>query len=290
MANDKISVSVLGLGVMGAALARAFLANGHPTTVWNRTSSRADELVAAGAARAETAASAVAGGDLVILCVVNNAAVRDVLEPVAGELSGRTLVNLTNGSPRQARELAEWTAGHGARYLDGGIMAIPPMIGQPGSTVFYSGDAATFEEHRATLEVLGEARFLGTDAGRAALYDIALLTGMYGVFSGFLQAVSMVRADGIPAAELLPLLMPWLREMLPALEHAAGQIDSGDYGGDVTSPLAMQAAAFENFIETSRDQGVKPDLLVPLRRFMDAAVAAGHGEHDIASLVEVMKL
>ncbi|HTF52452.1 MAG TPA: NAD(P)-dependent oxidoreductase, partial [Pseudonocardia sp.] len=74
------------------------------------------------------------------------------------------------------------------------------------------------------------------------------------------------------------------------LGKAAEQIDSGDYGRDVVSPLAMQAAAFGNFIDSARDQGIRPDLLTGLRGLMDEAVAAGHGEHDISSLVEVIKV
>lgn len=275
---------------MGTALASAFLRTGHLTTVWNRTAFRADDLVAAGARRAKTVRDAVTASPLVVLCVVHNDVVRDLLEPHAGELAGTTLVNLTNGTPGQARELAEWANEHGARYLDGGIMATPPMISGPDAVVFYSGDQEGFDTHQETLGVLGAARYFGTDPGQAALHDIALLTGMYGMFAGFLHATALVRANGGTAGELLPLLVGWLQAVLPSLQHAAAQIDSANYRDGVVSPLAMQAAAFGNFIESAHDSGIKPDLLVPLGKLMDAAVAAGHGEHDIASLVEVLKL
>jgi 3-hydroxyisobutyrate dehydrogenase-like beta-hydroxyacid dehydrogenase len=60
-------VTIIGLGPMGQAMARAFLAAGHPVTVWNRTASRADALVAEGAPRAATPAEALAASRLVIL-------------------------------------------------------------------------------------------------------------------------------------------------------------------------------------------------------------------------------
>ena len=285
----KSSVSVLGLGAMGSALASAFLRGGHSTTVWNRTQGRALGLDGQSVQRVGTVADAIGASPLVVLCVVHYDAGYQALRPVSDQLAGRTLVNLCNGSPRQAREMAAWAGEHGADYLDGGIMAIPPMIGQPEALTLYSGAPEVFQRHRDTLGALGGARHLGPDPGMAALHDIALLSAMYGMFGGFLHAVSLVGSEGIKAGELMPLLEPWIQAMLPALGKAAEQIDSGDYGRDVVSPLAMQAAAFGNFIDSARDQGIRPDLLLGLGGLMEEAVAAGHGKHDISSLVEVIK-
>src|SRR4051812_20584378 len=100
-------VTVLGLGPMGRALASAFAAH-HPTTVWNRTPGKGDNL---DVTVAETAAGAIAASPLVVVCVLDYRAVRSILD--ADALKGRTLVNLTGGSPQQAREMAGWAAGHG---------------------------------------------------------------------------------------------------------------------------------------------------------------------------------
>ncbi|MFB9640637.1 NAD(P)-binding domain-containing protein, partial [Streptomyces spiralis] len=89
--GDRSPVTVLGLGPMGRALATAFLESGHPTTVWNRTASKADALAARGASRADSVADAVAASPLTIVCVIDYDAVRAVTEPAAGALRGRTL-------------------------------------------------------------------------------------------------------------------------------------------------------------------------------------------------------
>jgi 3-hydroxyisobutyrate dehydrogenase-like beta-hydroxyacid dehydrogenase len=62
-------VTVVGLGLMGQALAEAFLCDGHPTTVWNRTAAKADRLVAQGAKLADSVGDAVAASPLVVVCV-----------------------------------------------------------------------------------------------------------------------------------------------------------------------------------------------------------------------------
>lgn len=72
-------VSIIGLGAMGSALARALLRKGHRITVRNRTSAKADPLVRDGAARAADPAGAVAASPVILVCVDNYAVTRDIL-------------------------------------------------------------------------------------------------------------------------------------------------------------------------------------------------------------------
>jgi 3-hydroxyisobutyrate dehydrogenase-like beta-hydroxyacid dehydrogenase len=71
-------VTVLGLGSMGQALARAFSAAGHPVTVWNRTPGKAEPLMAEGATLAPDAAGAVAASPLTIVCLLDASTVLKV--------------------------------------------------------------------------------------------------------------------------------------------------------------------------------------------------------------------
>src|SRR3954447_27025029 len=139
----KTPVTVLGLGAMGSALARAFLAAGHPTTVWNRTPDRSPELDALGAVRARTTTEAVAASPLVVVCLLVDAPLRAALEGL--DLTGKAVVNLTNATPEQARATAESVTSAGGQYLDGGIMAVPEMIGGPAAFIFYSGSTETVQ-------------------------------------------------------------------------------------------------------------------------------------------------
>lgn len=280
----KTPVAVLGLGKMGHALAAALLDAGHPTTVWNRTPARADGLVARGAARAETVAAAVAAAPLVIVCVLDHASVEQVLTEAGPLPAGVTVANLTTGTPAEARALAERVPS----YLDGGIMAVPSMIATPHSMILYSGDPEAFETHRATLEVLGAAHHLGTDPGSAALHDLALLAGMYGMFGGFLHAAALVRSAGLEAGEFTSsLLIPWLQAMIEALPEMAQQIDTGDYTAKESS-LEMQAAN-DTLGEVSRAQGVSPELWAPLHALMVRRVEQGHGGDDLPGVIELLR-
>ena len=282
----KPPVTVLGLGAMGTALARTFLAAGHPTTVWNRTPGRSPELDDLGATRARTVGDAIASSPLVVVCLLDDASVRSAIEPVASELARRTLVNLTNGTPEQARRTADWAAQQGAQYLDGGIMAVPAMIGGPAAFILYSGSAEAFEQHRDDLAVLGGPTYAGSDPGLAALQDLALLSAMYGMFGGVAHALAMVSSEKLsPIAFTDDLLVPWLTAMLGSVTRMAKDLEYGAGPGQAGSNLAMQAAAFGNFIDASEAQGVDPLLLRPIHTLLDRAVVEGHGDEDMAVLV-----
>ncbi|TNJ63636.1 NAD(P)-dependent oxidoreductase [Paenibacillus hemerocallicola] len=174
---DCSPVTVIGLGPMGRMLAAAFLRNGHPTTVWNRTNGKANDLVSQGATVADTAADAVAASPLVIVCVLDYNAEYSILEYSAAYLKERTLVNLTSGSPDGARQMDAWAAKGGFNYLDGAI--IVPATGQPEASILYSGSENAYLTHQKTLKSLGgTASYLSIDPGRAAAYTQQIETAI----------------------------------------------------------------------------------------------------------------
>ena len=80
------------------------------------------------------------------------------------------------------------------------------LVGSDDSLVLYSGDAAVFDEHRATLQVLGGgAVLLGDDAGLAAAYDLAMLDIFFNGMAAFLHAVARSSAPRRPGAGVVPL-------------------------------------------------------------------------------------
>ncbi|MFF5309748.1 NAD(P)-dependent oxidoreductase [Streptomyces massasporeus] len=281
-------LTLLGTGAMGTALARVWLAAGHEVTVWNRTAARTEPLAAEGATVAASAADAVAANRLVIVCLLDDASVGEALD--GADLAGRDLVNLTTGTPADGRARAAWAEARGARFLDAGIMAVPPMIGAPesGGYVFYSGSPELFEEHRDTLGVPAGTRFVGADPGFAALHDVALLSAMSGMFAGITHAFALIRPEAIAPKDFAPLLADWLTAMAPAVHQSADQLQSGDYTRGVVSNLAMQVAGNATLLRTAEEQGVSPELLTPYTELMERWLALGHGDEDGTGTVELL--
>ncbi|MEU3229120.1 NAD(P)-dependent oxidoreductase [Nocardiopsis alba] len=288
MSSERSKVTVIGLGSMGSALADVFLKGGHETTVWNRSADKARPLVDRGANAAASVEEAVAASSVVVVCVLDYGVVRSLLDPVAGSLSGRTLVNLSSGSPEQARETEAWAREHGAEYLDGGIMATPPGVGDPRSMMLFSGSPEVFDAHRSTLSVLGEPLYLGADPGRASLYDTALLGLMWSTFTGWLHGTAVVGADGSSAVDFTEVAIRWLTTVSGFMTTYAAQVDEGRYPGD-DATVDVQIATIDHLVHAARARGVDNALPELLKATMERAAAKGHGSDGYASVIEVLR-
>jgi 3-hydroxyisobutyrate dehydrogenase-like beta-hydroxyacid dehydrogenase len=287
--TERAAVTVIGLGSMGRALARAFLAAGHPTTVWNRTPGKADELAAGGAVAAPDAAAAISASRLVVVCVVDSDAVYAVLEPVRESLRGRVLVNLTSTTPEQARATAAWAAQHGIEYLHGAIMVPTPMIGDADALVLYSGSHHAFDQYEASLATIaGDGTYLGGDAGLASVYDVGMLDIFFTGMTGFLHAAALVGADGISASTFLPYAQRIGELVQQTMVELAADVDKGSYPGDQDN-LEMEQAALEHIVEASAARGIATALPRLVQTAVSDAIARGHGRDGFSSVVEVLR-
>ncbi|KUH38335.1 NAD(P)-binding domain-containing protein [Streptomyces changanensis] len=272
---------------MGLAMVDAFLAAGHPVTVWNRTPSRADGPVRRGARLAATAEEAVGASGLTVLSLTGYDAVHAVLGgvgPVA--LEGRVLVNLTSGTPAEARAGAAWAAERGAAHLTGGVLTPPAGIGDPASTTLYSGPRDVFDTHRATLEVLTGIDHRGEDPGTAALLYQLNMVMFWTALSGYWQALALAGAHGLTAADIRPLALDAL-DLGRFVEFYTPRVDAGDHGGDVDR-LAMGLASTEHVLHTAADAGVDTALPAAVAALFRRGVDAGRGADSSSSLVEVL--
>ncbi|MES9536727.1 NAD(P)-binding domain-containing protein [Actinomadura sp. NPDC000600] len=281
--NTDIPVTVLGLGLMGRALAGAFLKAGLPTTVWNRTASKADRLAAEGARPAPTVGDALKAGPLTIICLTDYQAVHEVLD--ANELDGTTLVNLTSGSSAQARETARWAEQRGARYLDGAIMAVPPAIGTAEALILYSGPRADFEAHEPALGALGTATHLGADHGLASLYDVAGLAMMWSVLNAWLQGTALLRTARVDAVTYAPFAQQIATVVAGWLPGYAAQVDQGSFPAEV-SALETDARAMAHLVEECEAAGVNAELPKLFKAMADRSIAAGHGHEQYPVLIK----
>src|SRR5262245_41540985 len=149
----RTRAGVIGLGLMGSALADALLAKGFDLTVWNRTADKTARFKAAGATVAATVGQAAARADMLVVCLADHAATRQsVLASAVGKaLKGKTLIDLSSISAGDVAAMAEWAAASGVRLLCGSIFVYPDDIRSGRGTIIYAGSRPAFDEHRAAL-------------------------------------------------------------------------------------------------------------------------------------------
>jgi 3-hydroxyisobutyrate dehydrogenase-like beta-hydroxyacid dehydrogenase len=283
------SVAVIGLGAMGTALARAFLAKGQSVAVWNRTPHRADPLRQAGATVVPNAATAVTAAPLVVICLLDTPAVHAVIDAAGDGLAGASVVNLTSSTPEDARAVASRMHARGARYLDGTIMVPTPLVGTPDAFVLYSGDATVLADHRDTLTAIsGEIDMLGADPGLAAVYDLGMLDVFFSGMAAFLHATAMVGADGVPAKEFLPYAHRMLDLLRLSNAQLADDVDRGEHPGEEDN-LEMELAFLDHIVATSKSRGIDPSIPETSRQLVRRAISAGHGRDGFSRVIDVLR-
>jgi 3-hydroxyisobutyrate dehydrogenase-like beta-hydroxyacid dehydrogenase len=257
--GNNAPLTVIGLGPMGRAIVSTLMKAGHPVTVWNRTPSRATELVRAGVALALTPTDAVLASKLIILSLTDYAAMYDIFA--------------------------------GAGGVTGGVMVPAPMVGSEGAYVYYSGPEALLREHEAVLRLLGAPRYVGQDPGLAQLWYQAQLTVFLTALSGLLQGAALVNAAVVSLGRFLPEAVDTVAgipAMLEAGPELAKSLEAGVHPGDLSTMLMMGATA-DHIVRTSETLGIDVRLVEAVKSHYERAIAAGHGAHNWTALYEVIK-
>ncbi|MEU4447340.1 NAD(P)-binding domain-containing protein [Actinosynnema sp. NPDC050801] len=284
--TDKTPLTVIGLGPMGQAMVAKFLGAGHPTTVWNRTASRADGVVALGATRAATAADAVAANRLLILSLTDYAAMYDILDGV--DLAGRVVVNLSSETPDKTLKAAAWLAERGAELLVGGVMANAEMVGHPAAYVFYSGPREVFDRHAGTLAVIGRPDHVGEDHTLAQLLYQAQLDVFLTSLAAMLHGIALVKSAGLTAERYAPYLTDNLSTLSMYVEETVRHVDSGEHPGDLAD-VTMMGATAAHVVGASEAAGIDAGLPRAVQSLYDRAIAAGHGKDSWTALINVLR-
>lgn len=285
-AKRMSDVSVLGLGLMGSALARALLRAGLGVTVWNRSAGRATPLQETGALVARDVASAVAAAPVVLICVDSYEATRSIMDAtgVAEVLPGRIIVQLSTGTPREAREGEAWFEARGAHYLDGAILAGTRHIDDGKGILFYAGKPGVFGRCRTLLAAMGaEARYAGEDAGAASALDFAWLSQTAGTFIGLVHGAAVCESEGVDLA-LFAGIYPDGHDA----HYIVDTIRNGSFGNRGAT-LAVWNAAIRRILEQAADAGMDGTVPACINGIMNRAEEAGHGDEHVAAMVKVLR-
>jgi len=284
-------VTLIGAGRMGSALAAALHNKGLETTVWNRTPSKTESLSRLGVRVAQNLVEAIGDAEVVFVNINNYESGHELLRQAAVEsaLRGKVLVQLSSGTPDEAREMESWARGRGIDYLDGAILNYPVDIGKPQGTVVYSGPEELFNRIKPVLLAFGDnAFFVGKEIGQASATDIAALSYAMGSMLGFIQGYIVYEAEGLPVDGYLQVVKNMMPAMEAALADLRDKIQKKDYANAQAS-LQTWTVAPREMIGWCEKRGVDHSFADPQLRLMERAIKAGKGEMDLAYLYEVLK-
>ena len=281
-------VSVIGLGVMGSALANTLLQNGYSVTVWNRSPEKAAALVAAGASLADNAAAAIEASPATIVCIATHGRTIELLQDCAASLAGKTVIELSTGGTEEAERLAALLDEHGAEWLIGIINAYPHMIGGDDTVLSIVGDPQTWDKWQKVIRTLGgSSSHFGTEAGMAAVLFAALFTTRQGFMWGMMFGALVCRKAGIPL-DVFSDQVPVSLGMLPNYHKYFAATAPGGRFDNPPASMTTYAAALDDALATFEAIGAPDELPRLFSELARRGVDAGLGDKALTALIDLM--
>jgi 3-hydroxyisobutyrate dehydrogenase-like beta-hydroxyacid dehydrogenase len=282
-------VTVLGCGLMGAALARNFAARGFRTTAWNRTPEKAEALAADGVDPAAVVGDAVRASNLLVMCTSTYTTTRDALAGVT-DLSGVTLVNLGTGTPSEAEDFEAWTVARGGAYLDGAILCHPEHIGTDEGMVLFSGSADSWKAHEATLMTTGAFSALVAEKVNGASVLDAAVTGAFYTTSlnAYIEGATYALLEGVDPETFSAVSGVMIQVLADTAKHVVTAIASDNYETD-SAYLSVYAEGCRAGLPLMQDAGYKASMLETAVKNMDEAEEAGLGGLSLFALSKLAR-
>ncbi|HZP45510.1 MAG TPA: NAD(P)-dependent oxidoreductase [Candidatus Binataceae bacterium] len=211
MQNALGPIGFIGTGQMGLPMALNLLAAGFELKVWNRTPSKADELIAKGAQRASSPADAVRAGGIAITMLADDAAVEEVAagtDGLAARLgAGGIHLSMSTIAPATARRLASAHERYGCTYVAAPVFGRPDNAAARQLVICTSGPAAAIARVRPLLDAMGRAVFdFGEQAGAS---NVAKLCGNFliaAAIEAMAEAFAMAEKSGLDRNQLATML------------------------------------------------------------------------------------
>jgi len=283
--TDQLTVSVLGTGIMGAAMARNLARAGHFVRVWNRTRAKAEPLAADGAHIADTPAEAVQGADVVLTMLYDGPAALDVMREAAPALRpGAAWVQATTAGIGAIAELAAFADEHGLVFFDAPVLGTrqPAEAGQ--LTVLAAGPV----EGRAAVEPVFDAvgartLWTGDDgaSGSATRLKLVANSWVLAATAATGEVLALSQALGVDPQNFFDLIAGGPLDM-GYLKAKAGLVLNGQLS-PAQFAVATAAKDARLIVEAGLSNGVRLDVAAATAERMERAAAQGHGDEDMAA-------
>ncbi len=280
-------VTLIGLGAMGSAIANLLLKNNYDLTVWNRSVEKMERPEFTGAKTTQTIEEAIAPSQIIIVCIHGYEATRSLLDQpeILSLIKGKTIIQMSTGTPTDARNAEKWIHTHGGNYLDASIMVYPTTLGSNEAQILVSGSTAVYENCAAIFPCLGgDVRYLGERIGAAAGLDLAILSRLTVITAGVVTGAQICEAEGVSMQDFA--------EMYPEGDRArsvAMAIHNNEYENNVSASVGTAIECNSTISNHLQELGLNhevPDFILSLYQ---RAVKAGYADHDAACLYKIMR-
>ncbi|MFI9806326.1 NAD(P)-dependent oxidoreductase [Streptomyces sp. NPDC052301] len=283
--TDKPTVSVLGTGIMGAAMARNLCRAGFDVRVWNRTRAKAEPLAADGARVADTPAEAVEGAAVVLTMLYDGASVLEVLREAGAALRpGTVWAQCTTAGIDLIEELAGFAREHGLVFYDAPVLGTRQPAEAGRLTVLAAGPEEGREKVTPVFDAVGARTvWTGADGGAGSASRLKLVANSWvlAVTAAAGEALALAKGLGVDPQGFFDIIEGGPLDMEYLRAKSALVLDGK------LSPASFAVATAEKdarlIVQAGERGGVRLDVAAASAERFARAAAQGHADEDMAA-------
>jgi len=283
-------IGFIGLGTMGAPMARRLLEAGHDVTVHNRTRQREEPLETLGARRATTPRECARDRELVITMVSDTPDVQAVVlgeeGAVEGMEKGSVLVDMSTISPSTTRLIAAALEDHGLAMLDAPVSGGSEGAARGTLSIMVGGDEAVLERVRSVLDVLGSTVTHVGPIGSGQVTKAINQVIIAGTYAAIAEGLALGLAAGIDIEAAHAAVSG----------GAAGSWGLTNRGPNMIHnhyPLGFRTRLHRKdlgiALASARDLGVAIPLAAYVEQLETSLIQRGYGDEDVSNIARIVR-
>ncbi len=280
-------VGFIGLGTMGLPMATNLLKAGYETVVWNRTASKAAELVDAGAVLAESPGELAAQCDLIAACLLLPQISEDIFLGPGGVVerapAGAVLIDFSTNGVDTAKKCYAAAQANGQGYLDAPISGGPWGAEAGTLAIMVGGDQSAYDRAKPVLDVLGGNVNLMGGPGAGAVTKLANQVIFAAQLAIAGEAFVMAQKFGLNPEALLNVLQSATAASVSLDRNFAMKVFKRDFSPAFSVDLLAKDLGLTS--DLCRSLGVRNNVGLLAESFMREAQAQGNGGLDITAAV-----
>jgi 3-hydroxyisobutyrate dehydrogenase len=280
--SERLSVAVLGTGIMGAPMARNLCSAGLDVRVWNRTRAKAEPLAEAGALVAGSPGEAVDGAEVVLTMLHDGPATAETVSAAAPRLRrGAVWTQCTTAGLEGLPPLVELAREHGLEFVDAPVLGTraPAEAGQ--LLMLAAGPERVRERIAPVLDAVGSRTvWVGEEPGAATRLKLVCNSWVLAVTHGTAEALALADGLGVDPGSFLDAVAGGALDM-GYLRSKADVIHSRDFSPSFAVSTAEKDARL--IVAAGEEAGVRMDVAAAGAERFRRAAQLGHGDEDMAA-------
>ena len=281
-------VGFIGLGLMGQPMCLRLVQAGFTTTVWNRTKTKIQKLVDAGASAASSPAEVAANSDVVFLCLTDNAAVTEIVFGERGLVSGnlpKAIVDFSTIGLKAARSFgAKLKDSHGVTYIDAPVTGGVVGAEKGALTMFAGGEVAAVEDLMNILKHMATDIIYMGDCGTGQVTKICNQVMVMTTMVTMAEMIKLAENGGV-ASQALPEIFAAGFANSKILEVFGEQMASRDT--TLTGKLKVAQKDLDLILSLGRDTATSLPMSGIATQMVRLAIDKGLGENDITQFIRI---